>query len=165
MILAALSLQISSPLRVETRIPIVAMGSLDGSLSEFREHHRNRANLVFHILCGFIYIGCFLSIFYGFISIPVYTILLVILFPQYLVINIMIGIGLFGVHIALAALRIRSWFYKALIAAVFYMAPEISHVATKERTVLAYDSLTIGSILENFFLLLPYSMYSAFGGG
>lgn len=136
--------------------------SVSEGLKDFQKHHKNKWNLRFHVLCGIIYTSLLLSAFYGSWSIPIYILLLIGIFPRYLIENIGIGAILFIMHFIWISLGL-STLTKCLFAVLFYMAPELSHIGTGEATVLSVTKYINNPvlILENIVLLLPYSVYSS----
>lgn len=54
-------------------------------------------------------------------------------------------------------------YVKASIAVVFYMLPGVAHALWENHTVLFEDDANILSMLENVFMLLPYTLASMAG--
>lgn len=131
---------------------------LEQSLRDFKNHHKNPLNILFHIVCGIIYTSIFLHLL-GRKFIILYILALVILFPHFLPEVVFIGFLLFFLNNILCLL---SWSTKVNIVLILtaYFAPELSHWATHEPTVLKPHEMTCFSIFENFFLLLPFSVFS-----
>jgi hypothetical protein len=132
---------------------------MDKELQEFKSHHRNKFNILFHVFCGFIYTALFFHLLGGWYSILLYTIVVILMYPKLT--------GLFIVMFAIlilldgvfenTKLQTRE---KIIMLVVFYMLPEISHWITHEKTVLTIGSIDLFSLVKNFFLLLPYSLMS-----
>lgn len=147
-------------------------------LDEFRDHHKNKWNLGFHFLCGLIYTSIFLFLIGGMTGsiwpILIYGIVLLLLLPswEYLMVNMAIIVLLLfmnwllmKIKINYAKLSMASAFPIILLISIvlFYMAPELSHIATGEKTVLNWEGLSTSFIwrgIENFLFLFPYTVYS-----
>ena len=125
---------------------------------DFKKHHKNIYNILFHIACGFAYMSLFFSLFreYKNIALLVYFILLLmtinlmsallIFIPIYYIINNVISFSTNNIYILL----------------IFYFLPELSHYITKEKTVLNVNNITIFSVFSNIFYLLPFSIECLF---
>lgn len=131
---------------------------LEQSLEDFKKHHKNPFNIFFHIVCGMIYISIFLYLL-GRNFIILYILVLIVLFPSFLPEVFFIGLILVFLHNILCLLSWPTWFNVMLIL-ITYFAPELSHWATHEPTVLKPQEMTVLSIFENFFFLLPFSVFS-----
>lgn len=129
------------------------------SLYEFQKHHKNKANLAFHVLCGVAY-TCMVFHAIGPLFIPPYVLYLCFMFPKYSVLHILIGIVLYVVQQVMFLHLNMSIYTKLAFIAFFYMAPELSHWATHEKTVLNVNDLSLKTVVENFLLLLPMSILS-----
>lgn len=147
-------------------------------LDEFRDHHKNKWNLGFHFLCGLIYTSIFLFLIGGMTGsiwpILIYGIVLLLLLPswEYLMVNMAIIVLLLFMTWLLMKIKMKyatvvfgSAFPIILLIAIimFYMAPELSHMMTKEKTILTWEELSIAMLwkgIENFLFLFPYTVYS-----
>jgi hypothetical protein len=138
---------------------------LDASLADFRKHHQNPYNIAFHVICGLVYTSLLFSIVGGLMAwalLALYVGTLVILFPTCFLVTTAMG-GMLGTLLVAEGLLGLPALLKIMLAGIFYMAPELSHMWTGERTVLRRDTLTLALALENVLLLLPYSMYVVSG--
>jgi hypothetical protein len=126
------------------------------ALNDFREHHKNKINIVFHIFCGLVYVSLLLHLF-GPIGVVAYTIFICICQPKFTAIFLALGTLLYLLHTVYKEVHLNtvSIFIICLVA---YFAPEVSHLLTKENTVLDINSITLYSLVENFVMLLPYSI-------
>ena len=136
------------------------MHYIQTELETFRRSHQHAFNLLFHILCGVVYMTCVMMLFgkYKFYVLLGYALMLMVS-----------GVGI-GVSATAALfiwlaihLNIRLDTYP-LIAIIFitYFLPELSHILTGEQTVLTNQNISIPTIILNFFGLLPFSIYSLF---
>lgn len=130
---------------------------LETSLKDFKKHHQNKLNVFFHIVCGFLY----MSLFFNIVKKPfivIYITVLIYLFPKFLMENILVGFILIFINHLIDILQI-TFYWKIVFLLIAYMAPELSHWICNEPTVLNINKITFFSIFENFFLLLPWSIY------
>ena len=125
---------------------------------DFKKYHKNVCNVIFHIVCGFVYMSFFFSLFgdYKNIALCVYFLLLLttvnlmsavlISIPIYYMINNVISFSSNNIYIFL----------------LFYFLPELSHYLTNEKTVLNVENITALSLFANIFYLLPFSIQCLF---
>jgi len=147
------------------------------SLEDFRDHHKNKWNLGFHFLCGLIYTSIFLFLLGGMTGavwpILLYALLLIALVPswEYLMAIVLIIVLLLFMNWLLMKIKMKmkitTYFpiILMMVIVLFYMAPELSHMMTKEKTVLTWEGLSIVMLwkgIENFLFLFPYTVYSLF---
>lgn len=125
-------------------------------LDDFRTHHKNKANIVFHILCGMIYTSMLLYLL-GPWTIFVYIGILSIMFPRYTPMFVVVLFILYSLSQVYNELK-PSLYTITFTALLFYMAPELSHYAVNEKTVLNGQNIGPVTIIENVFMLLPYSI-------
>jgi hypothetical protein len=120
--------------------------------NEFIKHHKHPINIIFHIICGVIYISLFFSLFPDLIYYA-YCACVIILFS-----NIAVGLGLTIVFLLRA--RIVGISPGIAIGGVLlaYCLPELSHYFTGEGTVLNINTVSAADIVDNFFFLLPHSI-------
>ncbi len=123
-------------------------------LDDFRAHHCKPANLVFHVVCGFVYTTLVLQII-GPLSTMAYTLALCTAYPAYTPSFVVMGVIINSMHSVFSAFPVH---LKLKIAIAAYLAPELSHWMTGERTVLQADQLTVPSVLTNMAVLLPFSI-------
>jgi hypothetical protein len=127
---------------------------MEARKADFQKHHKNVANLLFHIACGIVYISLFFTLFPIELFL-IYSITVLLLFP-----NIAVALALPVVFY----MRNYSLAYKLplnyVIPAIFigYCLPELSHYITGEKTVLKIHTVSVVDIIDNFFLLLPNSL-------
>ena len=134
--------------------------NLKQSIQDFRETHRNSFNLVTHILSGFLYMTLFLLMFgkYAYVA---YTGIVFLLLPKYTLAILLMFVGLFFfTNIIQQTLRLTTT-TSILVILVFYFGLDLSHWLTNEPTALTIQNITIPAVLENFFLLLPYSIITS----
>lgn len=128
---------------------------------KFSKAHKNTFNVLFHILCGMVYMSCFFKLFgkYEFYALMCYAVLLFISGAN-------IGITILAaLSILLTTYLCSTQLSKShllMIIVVAYIFPEFSHLATGEQTVLTTQNFSILSIVVNFFGLLPFSIYSLY---
>ena len=103
------------------------------SFQEFTIRHKNKANIIFHIICGFIYTALFLYLLGGWYFILLYTMFLVTFYPQATLLFIVMSSILLLLNNIIESTKIN---YKSIIALiiVFYILPEVSHWITQEKT-------------------------------
>jgi hypothetical protein len=125
---------------------------------EFKKHHKNIYNILFHILCGFIYMSVIFLLFksYKNIALIVYILLLFISKINIYIIFV-IFISIYIIINYLIKNNIKS-LYLIILFIIFYFLPDLSHYLTNEKTVLNINNITFIKIFLNIFYLLPLSI-------
>ncbi len=124
----------------------------------FKKYHKNIYNIMFHILCGFIFMAFFFTAFakYSYLALSLY-------FAGILATT---GMGYVSgvIYVVLAILvyiigHFRISTEKLLLGSiVFYMLPDASHYLTGEPSLLNWNNLTVTNVITNVFYLLPFSI-------
>lgn len=126
---------------------------------EFDKYHKNKYNLIFHVICGF----CFMSSLFlltNDLSLIMYTLLLFLTISE-LKISVAIFIVLFTM---VKLLKNYNFSTKAKLLSflTFYFLPDLSHYLTNEPTMLNISDVTPLSAFTNIFYLLPFSITCLF---
>ena len=126
---------------------------------EFDKYHKNKYNLIFHVICGF----CFMSSLFlltNDLSLIMYTLLLFLTISE-LKISVAIFIVLFTM---VKLLKNYNFSTKAKLLSflTFYFLPDLSHYLTNEPTMLNISDVTALSAFTNIFYLLPFSITCLF---
>jgi uncharacterized membrane protein YGL010W len=136
--------------------------SIQHELQEFKQYHKNRYNIYFHILCGFICMATFCLLFkqYSNLVLIIYGLLLL-----FTIDNIILTGGI--IILLMAIITIGSSYNLSLLQLgilflVFYFLPDLSHYLTNEPTVLTIYTITPFTLFTNIFYLLPFSILSLF---
>jgi hypothetical protein len=142
--------------------------SNESAIQEFKRVHHHPLNVWFHVVCAFVFIVALirvLPITYHNFAIGIYSmgVYMWMGFDHWpLVLGLFIGLFLLNsaVNFTLNFIQFKRLIPIPLIVALIaYLAPELSHFATGERTVLdTWPSL--GDVFANAALLLPLSLAS-----
>jgi hypothetical protein len=138
---------------------------MESHIQEFKKYHKNKFNTSFHVICSIIYMSLFLSLFKGNIGLYIYGLLLILLFPKYIMYILFLCLILsicihYSRYICYNRYSSYSRFNQVIslgLILFFYLLPELSHQLTNEHTVLNIHALTFIDIIENFFLLPLYA--------
>lgn len=124
---------------------------------EFQQNHKSINNILFHILCGFLFTSFFLMLFkkYSIFVLIIYSLLI-----QFTIFNLKVTSIIF-----IVLLLLHHYFKKFNLSLnklfifflVFYFLPDLSHYLTNEPAVLNISNITPLSIFTNIFYLLPFS--------
>lgn len=125
---------------------------------EFKTYHKNIYNLVFHILCGFIFMTFLFLLSENYSNILLFIYSLLLLFTIHnLLITFIIFIILF-----ITVRFVNKYKFKTvnifLLFLVFYFLPDLTHYLTNEPSVLNMNNITPLSLFTNVFYLLPFSI-------
>lgn len=127
-------------------------------LVEFKKYHKNIYNVLFHILCGFVYMACIMENKYHMHLLVLYTLLILFTINDILLTTVIFVVLLIMIYL-LQKCNISS---KKLCMGfiLFYFLPELSHYVTNEPTVLNVNNITPLNVFINIFYLLPFSIKS-----
>lgn len=125
---------------------------------EFQKNHKNINNILFHIVCGFLFMSFFLMLFkkYSIFALIIYSLLI-----QFTIFNLTVTSIIFIV------LYLLHYYFKKfnltlnklfILFLVFYFLPDLSHYLTNEPAMLNITNITPLSIFTNIFYLLPFSI-------
>ena len=118
---------------------------------EFQQHHKRPVNIVFHILCGIVYISIFFTLFPR-PAYYVYMLVTLVFFPYVSIFIVLASITFLRKYIVLSPIL-------AICGTIgVYFLPELSHYITGEDTVLKINTVSAFDIIDNFFFLLPHSI-------
>ena len=127
---------------------------MDKRKTDFQDNHRDLGNILFHIACGMVYISLFFTCFPVQVFL-IYSLILLFLFPNPIILFTLPVLFFLRNHILAYK---PSVLYVLAGVLIFYFAPELSHYITGEETVLNINTVSALDIIDNFFLLLPYSL-------
>lgn len=123
---------------------------------DFQDHHKNRLNILFHILCGLLYLSFLFSLLPSW-TLWIYSGIVLYYFPH---LSALFGLIVLFISIPIVNQLRLSTFTRLVLLVVIYFLPEVSHFLTRESTVLQLDSLTLYDCIDNFFFLYPQSLLS-----
>jgi len=124
---------------------------------DFQAHHKHPVNILFHIVCGILYISLFFTLFPQPVY-YIYALVVCILFPS---IPVTIVIALMIPLLRYLGSYKLSPIYTLCGINIAYFLPELSHYMTREDTVLKINTVTTVDIIDNFFFLLPHSILAS----
>lgn len=133
--------------------------SIKKELDEFKQFHKNKYNVIFHILCGFLFMSFLFLIFGEYKNVALFsylTLLLLTLGVNYLKLILIIGMILFIMINYILDINLNN----LVLFLFFYFLPDLSHYFTKEKTVMNINNITLFSAFVNVFYLLPFSLLS-----
>ena len=129
---------------------------------DFEKYHKNKYNIYFHIVCGFIFMTFIflLSKQYSNILLILYSLLLL-----FTINNIFITFTIF-IILFIMVYFIKNFnlstMHTFLVFLVFYFLPDLSHYLTNEPSMLNINNITSLSLFTNIFYLLPFSVMCLF---
>ena len=118
---------------------------------DFQQHHKHPVNIVFHILCGIVYISLFFTLFPR-PAYYAYVLVTLAFFPYISVFTVLVLMTFLRKHLVLSPILSISG------VVLIYLLPELSHYMTGEDTVLKINTVSAFDIIDNFFFLLPHSI-------
>jgi len=126
---------------------------------DFKKYHKNIYNISFHIVCGFVYMSFFFSLFADYKNIALSVYFLLLLTTVNLMSAVLICMPIYYIINNVISFSATTNIYIFLL---FYFLPELSHYLTKEKTVLNIKNITTFSLFSNIFYLLPFSIQCLF---
>ncbi len=127
---------------------------------DFANHHNNKINLIVHILAGTIYMTS-LNILSRCNLLPFYTVFLLLTFEN------IESIFLSTILIYQSTVILYKYKYKYKINTKYlilifilncFIVPEISHLISREATVLNFNILSFNKLITNIIYFLPFSI-------
>ena len=125
------------------------------AFDEFSKYHKNKYNIIFHVICGTIFMTS-LFLMTNELLLFVYILLLFLTIGE-----LKITLGIFAILLTMINL-LRNYNFGMSSFVIFYFLPELSHYLTSEPTVMTLKDATPLSILVNIFYLLPFSIMCLF---
>lgn len=130
---------------------------MDNDFEIFSSCHKNKFNLIIHIVSGLLYISLIACYFEDNIK---EILMFYALYTFFLTNDVFITCVIF-VLLELFTYQINNYKLQKnkllLLAVFFYFFPEVGHILFNEQTVLKDDVLNINGMIKNIFVLLPYS--------
>ena len=128
---------------------------------EFEKYHKNRYNVYFHIICGFVFMTFLFMLSNNYSNVLLILYSFLILFTIHnLFITFIIFIILFGMIYFIRKYKLKKTTI-FLVFLVFYFLPDLSHYLTNEPSMLNINNITLLSLFTNIFYLLPFSIIMA----
>lgn len=145
--------------------------SIKNELNEFKKFHKNKFNVIFHIICGIFFMSFLLLKCGNYKNVALLLYLILLFFTLKTTnlpnicdlntnMNIIIGIILFLLINGLLDEFKFTQFYLSILFLFFYFLPDVSHYLTNEKTVMNINNITFFSAFVNIFYLLPFSILS-----
>lgn len=91
----------------------------------------------------------------GVYAIWVYILFLVAYYPKMTLVWALSGVFMHQIAVACSTMSLM---WKGMAVFIVYMLPELGHVLAKEKTVIGLHNITLTTVIENVFMLLPYSI-------
>lgn len=123
---------------------------------DFANYHKNKVNLVIHVLAGTIYMSS-LNILSKFMLLPFYVLLLLLTFESQEVIFLSI-IFIYLSTCVLYKYKLKPKYLLLIFLLNCFIVPEISHLLTGEIIVLNFNNLTLDKFITNITYFLPFSI-------
>lgn len=132
--------------------------TIEREFIDFKKYHKNKYNIYFHIVCGFIFMCSLflLSKTYSNLLLILYS-LLVLFTIQNLLVTIVMFFVLLLIMGGLNKYKLTSLQLFGLFL-LFYFLPDLSHYLTNEPSMLNMNNITPLSVFTNIFYLLPFSI-------
>ena len=132
--------------------------TIESEFIDFKKYHKNKYNIYFHIVCGFIFMCSLflLSKTYSNIILILYS-LLILFTIQNLLVTIVMFFVLLLIMCGLNKYKLSSIQLFGLFL-LFYFLPDLSHYLTNEPSMLNINNITPLSVFTNIFYLLPFSI-------
>jgi uncharacterized membrane protein YGL010W len=132
--------------------------TIEGEFIDFKKYHKNKYNIYFHIVCGYIFMCSLflLSKTYSNLLLILYS-LLVLFTIQNLFVTIVMFFVLLLIMGGLNKYKLSSIQLFGLFL-LFYFLPDLSHYLTNEPSMLNINNITPLSVFTNIFYLLPFSI-------
>ena len=127
---------------------------------DFKRYHKNKYNVLFHIICGFLYMTFFFLLFKNYCTFfMIFYCLLLYFTTSQVYTSLIIFIGLFAL---LSIFKKMKFTYATnfTLFIIFYFLPDLSHYLTNEPTLLTLSNVTPLNAFTNVFYLLPFSLFS-----
>lgn len=136
------------------------MDQINNEYKEFKKYHTNIYNVLFHIICGVIYMVLFFLLFKKneIFVLGLYALLLLLTLENTMI-AIITSLILYCTLINIKDFNIDTKYIIGLFL-LFYFLPDVSHYLTNEKTILTMESATLFDIFVNIFYLLPFSIQS-----
>lgn len=132
--------------------------TIESEFIDFKKYHKNKYNIYFHIVCGFIFMCSLflLSKTYSNLLLILYS-LLILFTIQNLLVTIVMFFVLLLIMCGLNKHKLSSIQLFGLFL-LFYFLPDLSHYLTNEPSMLNINNITPLSVFTNIFYLLPFSI-------
>jgi hypothetical protein len=134
---------------------------IQNEFDDFYKFHKNKYNILFHIICGFVYMTfLFLTSSNSYLFLIIYSVIILLTVQ-----NLFIGFIIFIITLILLHTTKRFNLTQTnliILFLIFYFLPDLSHYLTNEPTLLNLNNITFFSIFTNIFYLLPFSLLSLF---
>ena len=129
---------------------------IENEYIDFEKYHKNKINIIVHILCGIIYMSC-LNLICDFKLLPFYLLLLLLTYKDLKIIVLsIIFIYIFSVLLKKISINKLNLLIIFIISA--FIIPEISHLYFNEIKVLNMKNINLNKLITNIIYFLPFSL-------
>jgi hypothetical protein len=134
---------------------------INDELLEFKNHHKNKYNVIIHIISGIIYMSCLSILLFKNKFLLFYLLLLIFTFNN-IFISLLTIFTIYCCNIITLNLTNNNYVITMILLLFCFIVPEISHIITNESTQLNFQNLTSLKLITNILYFLPFSLYILF---
>ena len=138
---------------------------MDDDLDTFLTHHKNKMNVLVHVICGYVYMSLLFSLcnrIYpnaGTFLLLCYTCCMLYKYFKYSLLFLASAFCIWNAATICEHMSITS--SVILLITVYLVIPEVSHLVFNEKPVLQVDTFTYQDFVHNALNFLTYSLLAA----